>query len=316
MNKGLQKLTADKRDFSHSKVCGMVQKSELPVEDFFVSEPLEIKNQDINYNSDFCAGYAAAEVAEDHEEIPIVPEYTFAMAKKTVAATKAGSDTITDDIADQTIAQFGLELRDVCLAGVNFGFLERAHDPFQCDTMERPDRDFVADWRKWPEELNMFAAEHRQNSFFAVDGPYDTFDNFRSTLWVNRDKKQTIITGAMWRPSWNTAPGGFVDVDTYAQSDQGYGHAFKIFGQMNANGKLWLVAQLSDGPAFGDKGLLYFSREVVNSEFTEFGAFIYNDMPKETARYYHENEINSSTPLWKRFFKVLWKSLLALITKI
>ncbi len=309
-------MTPDVRDISHSKICGSIKASELPSDDMFVSEPLEIKNQDINYPSDFCASYGAAEVAEDHEDIALVPEYSFAQAKKLLAIKEAGSDEVPDDIARKVISEFGLQLRDICMAGVNVGFLEREHDPFQCDTEERPARNFIADWRKWPAELDMFAAEHRQNSFLAVDGPHDTFDNFRMALFQNINKRQSILTGALWRRSWSAAPGGFVDTDTYSPAEPGEGHAFKVFGQMNAKGKLWLVAQLSDGPAFGDKGLLYFSREVVNNEFGEFGAFVFNDLPKETARYYAQNGINSSTPLFERFFKVVWNSLLALIKRI
>jgi hypothetical protein len=289
---GLLPLTKDDRDFSHDVVFGSVERAQLTTNDFFVSEPVEIKDQDINYNSDFCAGYAAAAVSEDQEAVALLPEYTFAIAK-----------AIQGDPSS-----WGVDLRTIAKAACvradkPCGFLERQYDPFHCNTQERPDRNFIADLKNWPEDLAMLSFEHTKNSFFAVDGPYDTFDNFRSVMIKNKSEQRSILTGVHWRSSWTDSPNGYIDVDTYNPSERGSGHALKIFGQMNAKGKLWLVAQLSNGTKQGDKGIFYFSREVVNKEFV-YGAFTFKDMPKEKAATLNDAKIRIDDSLWTKVGKI------------
>lgn len=281
-------LSEDERDFSHDRVFGSTALADLPDGDFFASEPLEIKNQDINYTSDFCAAYAAAAVSEDQEGMALCPEYTFAKAKQLKGDFSA----------------YGLNLRDICQAGCKFGFLAREYDPFHCETENRPDRDYLANWNNWPGDLDMLAWEHAKNSFFKVDGPYDTFDNFRSVLYKNASEQRSILTGALWRESWKDARGAYVDVGSYDESERGNGHAFKVFGWMQAKGKTWLVAQLSDGVENGDKGIYYFSREVVNKEFV-FGAFTFKDMSKETAAVSHEYGFKPTDGFWQKAVKII-----------
>ncbi len=284
----LQRLPEDPRDLSHEKVFGSAQLADLPIGDFFVSEPMEIKNQDINYPSDFCAAYAASAVSEDQEALVLVPEYTFAKAKQIIGDPSG----------------YGLNLRDICKAAQRYGFLAREYDPFHCETENRPDRDFLADWKNWPEDLDMLAYDHHKNSFFKVDGPYDTFDNFRSALWMNRGEQRSILTGLDWRPSYENAVGGFIDVDTAQPGEVTRGHAIKIFGQMEAKGKMWLVGQLSDGIEVGDKGIYYFSREVVNRDFT-YGAFTFKDMPKDLAMVHNELNYKVGAGIGEKLWKFI-----------
>ena len=171
----LHELPKDERDYSYTIQFGAIQVDDLPKEDFLVAVPLEAKNQDINYQSDFCAAYAAAEAAEFEDQVVFVPEWTFAYAKW-VLSQKYG---------DSAILSFGLNLRDVCNAGVKGGFLPRSFDPFMCDTANRPLRNFIADFKNWPESLAGVADKYLKENYFTVDGPHDTFDNFRSVLWKN-----------------------------------------------------------------------------------------------------------------------------------
>jgi hypothetical protein len=306
-NFGLLPLPPDARDFSHSRVFGTPSLEQLPEGDFFVSEPLEIKDQDINYPTDYCASYAATAVSEDQELVACVPEYTFAKAKQVMVDDLSKEMEATppeSDILDM-INSWGLDLRVICRAACDYGFLEREYDPFHCNTKDRPERSVIADYRQWPADLDMLAFEHRKNSFFSVDGPYDTFDNFRATLYQNRAESRSIITGALWRASWSRAQGGFIDESTYDANEPGSGHAFKIFGQMKANGKLWLVAQMSSGPDHDDKGICYFSREVVNREF-RYGAFTFKDMSKDKAATHNELNLKFNASLIEKAAKLVW----------
>lgn len=311
----LKKHVKDPRDFSFSRTFGSVIPEQLPADDFYVAEPLEIMNQDINYNSDFCPAYATSAAREYECGIPFVPEWTFAKAKQLIAEAQGA----TPEVITQILAEFGLSLRDIMMAAVYKGFLPREFDPFHCDTQDRPARDYVADYRNWPADLDPVGYEYATPSFFEVDGPGDIFTNFRSTLWLNRAEKRAVVSGALWRQAWTKAPGGFVDVDTYNPndpSDPGSAHAFEFFGQMVANEKLWLVAQLSDGANFGDKGLFYFSQEVVNREFGAYGAYTMSNMPKTQAKYLNANGISVNSPLIDRILAVVWNALLALISRL
>lgn len=283
--KGLLPLPKDIRDFSHSRVFGSVATNDLPIEDFLVETPLEIKNQDINYFSDFCAVYAGTEVSEDQEGIVGVPEYSFAKAYQILGISPIG--------------QFGLNLRDACNAFYQYGYLPRTHDPFACNTVNRPPRDFIATYTNWPKELDAIAAQYKEASYFAVDGPHDMFDNLRSVMANNLSYRKSIITGCIWRQSWTMALGGIIP-ETYETN--GTAHAFKIFGQKIINGIIYLVAQLSDGELIGDNGKFYFPRSVVNAEFT-FGAFTFQNIPKEEAIWHIANSVQVNDGNFTRIAK-------------
>lgn len=295
ISSGLLPLTEDKNDFSHTIVFGALPITSLPQGDFFVSEPMEIKNQDYQVaDSDFCAGYAAAEVSEDQEAILLNPEYTWVQAKKAL-----GPD------AWKT---WGLNLRDICLAAVNKGFLEQEYYPFEYKADVT--RDFIANPENWPEDLDMLAADHRKASFFAVDGPSgsDVFDNMRSVMYMNRAEQRSIITGVLWHSSWIFAPDGIIPLTGW-ENDTSSGHALKIFGWIwlpdpveNTGVKnLYLAAQLSNSSDIGDSGVFYFRRELVNKFFT-FGAFTFKDTPKAIAQYHNENGLKiTDSPFYKLF---------------
>src|SRR6185295_14024409 len=110
---GLNKVPKDPRTFSTHRVFGTLSKTDLPTGDFFVSDPLEIKNQG---HTDFCAGYAAAAVLEDHEDVELNGEYIFQKAK-----VLDGKDSYLE---------WGSSLLSIARAVVKFGALEQTFFPF------------------------------------------------------------------------------------------------------------------------------------------------------------------------------------------
>lgn len=283
---GLLPLTADPRDLEQHKILGAVPLLELPLDDFFVGEVIGIKDQG---SKDFCGGYAGAAVAEDQEDVELNGDYPFMVAKRLLGG--------------EAWKSWGISLRDICNVGVKIGFLEQEAYPF---AHEEKDRDFLANPENWPQDLDMLAADHRKNSYFRADtGPYDLFDNLRASLWQNRVKKCSILAGCVWRYEWNEVKGGIVPKD-YDQNGRGEGHAVKIIGQMIINGEPHLVVPNSWGPKYGDAGIFYFPREVVNREFKNFGGFSFNDMNKDTARIYQENGITVDTGQFYKLMKVIW----------
>ena len=294
-NKGLQPLPPDARDYSHAQVFGSVSVNDLPTGDFLVSVPLEIKNQDFNYPSDFCTSYAAAEAAEAEDQVVFVPEYTFAAGKWLLS--QAGNPNALFD--------FGLNLRDICEAAREIGFLPRANDPFRCDTMARPTRNFIANFPNWPEDLAAIAAKYKKPSYFsALTGPHDVFDNIRAALWLNRDSRRDVITGLLWRESWNTAQDGIIP-ESYEAT--GSGHAFALIGQKTIAGNIYLVMQSSDGRGSGDNGFFYFSRAVVNREIGPFGAYLLSDMDEDKAAYHATNGVSVYDSIGLRVLRFISK---------
>lgn len=283
----LHELPFDERDYSFSENFGALAVEDLPTQDFLVAVPLEIKDQDINYPSDYCTSYAASEAADLQDQVKTVPEYTFAYAKWLLAIERRYG----------VINEFGLNLRDICKAGVKGGFLPRSKDPFKCNTTERPSREFLGDFRNWPEDLAQYAEIYRKENYYsAVDGPHDLFDNFRSVLWKNRRERRAIITGCYFRSSWMTVQGGIIP-KTY--ESVGSPHAFIFIGQKTINGEIYLVALLSSNIKYGDNGLFYFPREVVNREFKPFGAFTFKDLsPIISTDGVELTKINKWNPLW------------------
>lgn len=172
---------------------------------------------------------------------------------------------------------------------------------------EKKEELFIANWNNWPQlkELDEKAKTHKKLSYFAVDGYYDTFDNFRAALWQNRHDKCSILTGTTWRQGWTLCSGGIIPK---TETKPIVGHALKFFGQKNINGELYLMAQSSNGSDFGDKGIYYFPREAVNRDFT-YGAFMFKDMPQETAK---QLAWSRTRQIWEKVKKVLLKIILYL----
>ena len=253
---GLLPLKKDSRDFTLGGVFG--ERVIPPNHDFMVAEPLVIKDQ---YDSDMCTAFACCAVSEDQENVLLSPEWFFAQVKKMKGNYKS----------------WGADLRSVCRTACEAGFLEKNYAKY--DLIIR-NRDFLADWENWPDN-ETDPLKHKKKSYFSVDIQGDIFDSFRSALWEYKEKKCTILTGCLWLKNWTNSPEGIIPDGEGTPIE---GHAFKIFGQKNIRGKLYLVAQLSNGTDIGDNGIFYFSREVANRTFKGYGAFMFIDAPPEEVK--------------------------------
>lgn len=253
---GLKPLKKDERDFSLAGVFGQVDIKEVTSGDFMVAQPLKIRDQG---DTDFCSAYAVIEVSEDQEGELLLPTYQFFKTKQ-----------ISGDPES-----WGADLRDACKAPIKFGSLPLAGYEEYADLP----RSKVVDPATWPIEFDVVAAKRKKATYFKVDGKYDTFDNIRAAMWQHMDERRSIVVGACWRSSWVNVLGGVIPEE---YEEGGFGHAFKICGQKVVNNTLYLVAQLSNSPYIGDNGLFYFSRDVVNKEFTPYGQFMFKDVERET----------------------------------
>lgn len=256
---GLQPTPEDKRDFSLGGIFGIVRKEDVPLTDWTVSEPLEIKNQG---GTDMCTGYSLTSISEDQEGVTLDAGFTFAMIKKMQGDWRT----------------WGGDLRSGCKVATKIGFLQVGDNP---DDFGGQSRNYIANWNNWKLPLLLPKAEkHIKQSYFKVDGIYDVFDDIRCALWQHKDEKRSIYTGCVWQSNWTNAHKGIIPK---AIMSGGVGHAFKVFGQKMINGEPYLMVQNSFGQNVGDNGIYYFPRSVVNAKWN-FGAYMFKDMPKEQAQ--------------------------------
>lgn len=305
-NLSLLPLPPDKRDFSHSKKFGVLGIPELPDNNFSIYDQqvyrvkygdtlsgialkyhltlgkILIANPDIKnankilvgqvikipapnlemldqYDLDFCAGYSSTEESSDLFAEVLDPYFGFAQIKR---------------VRGEYIS-YGADLRDACKSLKSFGSILRSQAPYTHGTGLATDRerDFLANWKNYPSALDLTAQKYKIGSYYVVDGPYDFFDNVRMTIYQHRIERRGVVIGMNWRPEWTSALHGVIPEANYLVSS-GAPHAVRYIGQKNINGKLYLILQNSWGTKFGDNGLFYFPRSVVNLEYKAgFGAF-------------------------------------------
>ena len=278
-SKGLLPLVENGKDFHHAVVFGSLGVDQIPNTDFFVSHPLAIKNQGA---LQFCTSFATAAVVEDQVDIELDPLSAYAWACKLLGKVDPN----------------GHQLRDACDEAIKIGFIEQSVAPFD---ISQP-ASFLADPANYNEDLLANAWEHARISYFRCDtGPHDVFDNIRAALFQNIDEHRSILTGCVWHDEWTDAPNGMIP-ETYA-STTGEGHAVKIFGQINFPGEKEprLIIQNSWGDGYGDKGLYYVTRTVVNKEFVAYGAFNFKDLAPQKAAFYAQNGITVDASNWTKF---------------
>lgn len=340
---GLHKLPADKRDYSHHKVFGTLGALQIPLINFTVGDAFKypviygdtltvignrfgssvddlmagnvgiIKDKNkigsgwvINIPSrppvfldqtdlDFCSAFAAVTLNYNLHGIQFDPLYFFAKIKQVRGEWQA----------------YGANLRDAMQAAVSYGALPIANSPYVHHVpqdLQNPhdeSRDFLANWNNWPKTLDAIAAKWKDGSFFMVDGPNDAFDNIRSTIYANRTSRRAVEFGLCWRSEWTYAPAGIITDSGYI-TPSGDGHAISIIGQKIINGVPYLMLQNSWGVNFGDRGIYYFPRSVINKEATAgFGMYTLSKLSGTRASLYTAYNININDGFITKCLKVV-----------
>ncbi len=270
MKGGLLPLKKDNRDFSFKKQFGTTGIDNLP-DEFEVENAIYVEDQ---RDTDMCAAFAVTSVSEDQEGVDLDPLYTFAKIKQIQG--------------DWSV--WGADLRDACKSQIKYGAIKKELSPHTISE----DRDFIANWENWPEELDEKAIEHRKNSYFRVDEGFDTFSDIKLAIWQNRAKKRSILTGVRWQHHWLDSSNGIIKNNNGVSL---FGHAFKVSGWKKINGEEYLIAVLSNGREIGDAGRFYFPREIVNQEFI-YGAYMLEDINPDEIK-------KSQWSIWRRVWEAI-----------
>lgn len=268
----LEKLPQDIRDFSHHDLFGTIAPANLPPFDFDVAgaSPVILNQTDL----DFCTGYCSSELntVEFHAESdPSDPLYQMAKIKQIRGEW----------------SQPEASLRDAADALITYGSLPLSKSPYTHNQYAPTDRDrgYLANWNNWPAELDQIAASRKLGSYFIPDGPYDAFDNIRSVLWQNAStwSGSGVIFGLEWMFDWNIVTGGVIPEATHSQASGG--HAVYLRGQKVIDGMPYLVIQNSWGAAYGDNGLYYASRAILNAQAAlGYGSYAFKKIPAAQIR--------------------------------
>lgn len=240
---GLRPTPADRRDFSRHQVFGSPALPDLPAE-YSVGDYMQDQGP-----TDECSAYSVTESEKESLGEEFSEDYQFAKTKQ----LEGRSDT------------YGADLRHAMKAPIVFGLL-----PKRLATLNwrKDGRDFIADWRNWPETCDTIAARYKEGAYFRVDGPYDIFDQIRAALIQHKDEKRSVIVGTRWVWSYEYLGADgiahLVPESVIAQRSTSW-HAWEIKGWKIINGITYLVGY-SHVIGIGDSGRVYFDRENINKE--------------------------------------------------
>lgn len=240
--------TEDTRDYSFAIHYGSNLPLVLPQS--LGRKALFVKDQG---NTNICGGCSISTAKSFQDGIDFSEEYSYA--------------TIEEIIGRKNTQ--GVDPRSAMEGGHKIGFLPKHLAPF---TWRSHGEAYISDWLNWSEALDAEAQKYAEPSYFKVDGPRDHFDNIRTALWNARDENAIVNAFSRWYSEFNESSRGILP-DT-VENALSY-HAYTFIDWDVINDKEYLVAQLSSGVEYGNGGLLYFPRKLVNFLFSEYGTALY-----------------------------------------
>lgn len=107
----------------------------------------------------------------------------------------------------------------------------------------------------------------KRKAYFNVygAGKIDDFDAARIALWINQNEKRGVWVGTFWYPEFATPrPDGTVKTPSWDTRTASL-HAHLITGWKTIDGELYLEDISWQGMEYGNKGIVYFSREQYNA---------------------------------------------------
>lgn len=99
----------------------------------------------------------------------------------------------------------------------------------------------------------------------ALDGQ-DIFDAIRDAMVSGGTEKRSVSVGSKWLSNYfeNVGPTGLMPMPNFNDPVFTW-HNWKICGWKTINDQVYLIGKSWQGPNYGDKGLVYFSRPLINN---------------------------------------------------
>lgn len=98
----------------------------------------------------------------------------------------------------------------------------------------------------------------------ALDGQ-DMFDAIRDAMLSGGTEKRSVSVGTKWFADFETVDAsGLLQLPDFTDPNFTW-HNWKICGWKIVNDQVYLVGKTWQGPTYGDKGLVYFSRQLINT---------------------------------------------------
>lgn len=273
VHNGLRPISHDtSRDFNHKKFWPVTRQlfgsaNALPgLASTLGRTPVCINDQG---SSNFCTGFEVSEAIGNQLGIPMSPETQVALEGKIAGAPiLVGTDP-------KTALSSGL-----------LGAFAKTATPL---TFANQGWTTPAEWQMYP--LNFFASvPNGRPSYYAVTfgdpGDMDVYDSVKLAL---NDAKQDPVPGfsgvlafGFWYKTFNQVGSNGIIPALQPNELPITRHAYGFIDWKTINGVEYLVAQLSQGEEFGDKGLCYFTRENMNQAWQNpatnaIGLYIYRN---------------------------------------
>lgn len=142
-------------------------------------------------------------------------------------------------------------------AVANYGFLPDEQSPFnfQKDGWTAP-----AFWNTYPPALDGQAIVNCPGQPYNV---YPDYDAIKAALISGAAENSIVIANGFWYANWN-ASGAILQAPVGSPITR---HSYTFIDFKTVSGTEYLIGQLSQGKNFGDNGVLYFSKEVLNAAF-------------------------------------------------
>lgn len=193
-----------------------------------------------------CTGYTSSELCQDEDLIQYQPRYTYDKTLFMENSTEGQPCNVRDSL--KTTIMWGVLPNTTSLnsAAINF-----------------------------TDSTDSEAAKHKRAAFYVIElnAGMDWFDTMRNMLWAGRVGRRSISIVTPWYSEWtntNVNSTGIVSVPaSWAWEGS---HNWKISGWKTINGVPYLVAKTWQGSLYGDRGVAYFSREIMNKVMEQYGS--------------------------------------------
>ena len=252
---GLNELPDDGRDLHLGNIVTLPSPTELPPT-FSLGETI-IRDQGGAGDNDFCTAYGTVAAAYLQDGVEGSQAWVFAASKAISGNEEA----------------FGQDMRTIYKAWVKYGSPKRklVEVPQSLSHKRYLDR--------YNLDLIKEAKRFKKRTYVTCKGPYDAYDNIRTSIWKYRDEKRAVGIGVVF--SWPLS-----QTHLAGSPSGGFGHFMICTGWTDEG----LEIVNSYGMSAGDKGKHTMARETINHYVKRYGAYMMIDLPAEKAR-----EIQDST---------------------